>query len=253
MAPPDSFAIGFAPEWTAQAVVVPPDLAGDDLLGRMGLAAGATVVALTGSTAAGSADDGPMADAIAGGLGPAALDNGWHLVTGGTDAGIFTLLGRSAEAAGAVSAPWVGIAPLDLVTWPGRPPGPADVDREPLEPHHSHFALVRGGTWGDETSTQVALVGALARGGTGLVVVAGGGGIARKEVLGHARAGNAMLVLAGTGRLADEMAAAVAGRASTDAELALVAGSGRVTVCDVAGGARAVTAAVLAAMPARQR
>ena len=234
-------------------MVVPPDVAGDELLERLGLTADVAVVALTGSTAAGSEDDGPMAEAIAGGLGPAALDNGWHLVTGGTDAGIFTLLGRSAEAAGALSAPWIGVAPLELVTWPGRAPGPADVERQPLEPHHSHFLLVQGESWGNETSTQVALVDALARRSAGLVVVAGGGAVARTEVLGHARAGCSLLALAGTGRLADELAAVVAGGSTDDGELALVAASGRVAVCDVAAGARAVTAALLAAMPARQR
>ncbi len=234
-------------------MVVPPDVAGDELLERLGLTSGAAVVALTGSTAAGSEDDGLLAEAIAGALGPAALDNGWHLVTGGTDAGIFTLLGRSAETAGAVSAPWIGVAPLELVTWPGRVPGPADLDRQPLEPHHSHFVLVQGESWGDETRTQVALVDTLARGGAGLVVVAGGGAVARKEVLGHARAGCALLALAGTGRLADELAAVVAGASTDDGELALVAASGRVGVCAVSAGARAVTAALLAAMPARLR
>lgn len=248
MAPPDPFLITFAPSWEARAVVVPPDLAADDLLGRLSLGPGAAVVGVTGSTAAGTEDDPSMADAVAAGLGSAVLDGAWHVVTGATDAGIFSLLGRAAAAAGAVPAPWIGVAPLDLVTWPGRAPGPADVEREPLEPHHSHVVLVEGGAWGDETPTQVALVSGLARGGAGLVVLAGGGAVARREVVGHARAGTSLLVLAGTGRLADELAAVVAGGPTDDGELALLAASGRVTVCDVAAGARAVTAAVTAAM-----
>lgn len=229
-------------------MVVPPDLGGDELLARLDLQPGAAVVGVTGSTAAGTEDDPLMADAIAAGLGPAILDCGWHVVTGGTDAGVFSLLGRAAAAAGALPAPWIGVVPLDLATWPGRPPAPAGAERAPLEPHHSHVVLVEGGTWGDETPTQVELVSGLARGGAGLVVVAGGGAVARSEVVGHARAGTSLLVLAGTGRLADQLAAVMAGGPTGDGELALVAASGRVTVCDVRAGARAVAAAVTAAM-----
>jgi len=248
--PPDTFEIAFAPAWTATAVVVGPDVGGDDVLVRLGLRAAVPVVALTGSTTSGSADDPVLVDSIALGLGPAALDSGWHVVTGATDAGIFALLGRAAAAGGAVPAPWVGVAPLDLVTWPGRPPGPADLDREPLEAHHSHLVLVRGERWGDETPVHVTLVDALASGGTGLVVLAGGGAVARTEIVSHVRAGRSVLVLAGTGRLADELAAVAAGGPTDDAELALVAASGRLTVCDASGGARAVAAAVTAGMTA---
>ena len=254
--PTDTFDIAFAPAWTARAVVVDPDVGGDELLRLLGLRAGSAVVALTGSTVAGSADDPVLVEAIAGGLGPAALDSGWHVVTGATDAGIFSLLGRAAAAAGAVPAPWIGVAPLDLVTWPGRPPGAADLDREPLEPHHSHAVLVRGDRWGDEMPVQVALVDALAAGGPGLVVLAGGGAVARKEIVGHVRAGRSLLVLGGTGRLADELAGMARGGPSEDGpaedgELALVAASGRLAVCDVSDGPMAVAAAVTAAMAQR--
>ncbi|HVL27495.1 MAG TPA: hypothetical protein VM390_05065, partial [Acidimicrobiales bacterium] len=156
MGPPDSFLIAFAPSWRAHAVVVPPDVSGAALVERLALRPGVPVVTLVGSTVPGTGDDPVMVDAIAAGLGPVVLDNGWHVVTGATDAGIFSLLGRAATAAGAVPAPWIGVAPLGLVTWPGRPPGPADLDREPLEPHHSHFVLVEGEGWGDETPAQVA-------------------------------------------------------------------------------------------------
>jgi hypothetical protein len=82
-------------------------------------------------------------------------------------------------------------------------------------------------------------------------VVAGGGAIGRREVVGHARTGCSILALAGTGRLADYLAAAVrSGPPLDDDELALVAASGRVTVCDVAAGPHAVSAAVVAAMAA---
>jgi hypothetical protein len=77
----------------------------------------------------------------------------------------------------------------------------------PLEPHHTHFVLVDGDAWGDETPALLALAGALARLAPSVAVICGGGAVTRTEVAGHQRAGRPIVAVAGSGRVADELPA----------------------------------------------
>jgi hypothetical protein len=153
---------------------------------------------------------------------------GLTVVTGGTDAGVFALLGESLGDGTLVRC--IGVAPEALVTWPGREDAAADA--VPLEPHHSDFVLVDGGRWGDETGTMMSLTAAIAAGGPSLAILAGGGEVAATELLAHVRAGRRVVVLAGTGRLADAVAAAVEAGGSRDPQLREAVASGRVSVVD---------------------
>ncbi|HLY81478.1 MAG TPA: hypothetical protein VKQ71_00765 [Acidimicrobiales bacterium] len=170
-----------------------------------------------------------------------ALRTGSILVTGGTDAGIFMLLGRQATAAAAAPV-MVGIAPESLVTWPGRPrplSGAAS-----LEPHHSHFVLTPGRTWGDEVPTMLAFVTAVAGPRPTMAVIVGGGDVTRIELAGHLAARRPVVVLRGSGRLADETADGAAGTtaaATSDAANGVDIGASgvpppAVTVIDIAEG-----------------
>jgi hypothetical protein len=127
------------------------------------------------------------------------------LVDGGTQAGVMALLGEAVAGLGG-RIPLVGVAPASLVSYPQRPAGEA-----PLEPHHSHFVLTPGLRWGDETKTLLGLVQALATQGqprrSAAVLLVGGGQVARAEVLQAVRLGLPLVVLTGSGGLADELAA----------------------------------------------
>jgi hypothetical protein len=155
------------------------------------------------------------------------------LVTGGTRAGIFALLGEGLAAHG-LTAPCIGVVPAGRVTWPGGPSG--DGELVPLEPHHTHFVLVDGSAWGDETATLCALTDELARAAPSVVVLASGGAVARAEITHHVRQGREVVVIAGSGRLADDIAAALAGDRPPDPAVAPLLG-GRFTVFDLAEGA----------------
>jgi hypothetical protein len=184
------------------------------------------------------------------GLAAVVKEDGLTVVTGGTDAGVFALFGAALGDGSSVSA--VGVAPLERVRWPGR--DTAGDDAVPLEPHHSHVVLVDGREWGDETGTMMRLVGALAAGVPSLAVLAGGGAIARRELLAHVRAGRRVVVLAGSGRLADDVAAVVTGSSSHDPELREAAASGRITVFDTTRRPEELRALVRALMtPGRSR
>jgi hypothetical protein len=230
------YGIAFPTGITARAVDSPRECAGEALAAALGLSAPRPTVVVNGTAAE---LDPSLAAAATAVLGPAGLaglaaTEGLTLVTGGTDAGIFSVLGRSMADR---SVPLIGVAPRNLVTWPGcGPPGPRP-GAIPLEPHHSHFVLVDGAAWGDETPALLALAAALGTGdGAGSVaVICGGGPVTRTEALGHAKAGRPMLVLAGSGRFADELAAAPLPGA-------------RITVCPLAAGPAALIEAVVAAL-----
>jgi hypothetical protein len=167
------------------------------------------------------------------GLASVVIEQHLTVVTGGTDAGIFRLFGEGVD--GRSTAPCIGVAPAGLVAWAesenaGRETG--GEDRVPLEPHHTHFVLVEGSRWGDETEVLLSLVGALASEAPSLAVLANGGSISKHEVLAHVRARREVVVLAGSGRLADEITDVVAGRtAAKDPEIMEIA-AGPITVLD---------------------
>ncbi len=119
------------------------------------------------------------------------------IVSGGTRAGLFALLGEALDD-GRFVGPVIGVVPVGEVTRP---------DATPLEPHHTHALLVGGRTWGEETPTMLELCAELDGRGPVVVVLAGGGRVARLELDGHRRARRAVVVLAGTGRLADQVGA----------------------------------------------
>ena len=137
------------------------------------------------------------------GVGRAALGARAVLADGGTQSGVMALLGE-AVAGLDYRTPLVGVAPASLVSGPQGPAGATA-----LEPHHSHFVLTPGTSWGDETSTLFGLVGELAgreQVRPAAVLLVGGGRVARTEVLQAVRLGLPVVVLTGTGGLADDLA-----------------------------------------------
>ncbi len=146
------------------------------------------------------------------GLARVAAEEQLTIVTGATDAGIFTLLGKGLERWGR-TAPCIGVTVASLVNLPGAPP--SQEEREALEPHHSHFVLTAGEHWGDETSAMFALVEALSANAPSLATIAGGGSISRNEALANTRQHRPIIVLSGSGRFADELSAVVRNEAQS--------------------------------------
>jgi hypothetical protein len=250
-APPGT--ISFPGGTTSRVVESGADVDGGALLARLGLPPPVGALIVNGTTAPLSVDLDGLDDVLAEGVARVAVADRLTVVTGATDAGIFSLLGAAMVDA---TVPLVGVAPRQLVTWPGRVPdgaGPPEREREPLERHHSHFVLVDGREWGDETATMLALADALGRLAPTAAVLCGGGAVARNETLGHVRAGRPVFVLAGSGRLADDLAAAVDGaRRADDPELAEMVERGDLIVLPLAGGPDRVAEAIRAVMAGRR-
>lgn len=132
------------------------------------------------------------------------------IICGGTDVGVMAAIGRSRGRNG-FQFPLIGIAPEGIVTWPEGPrngsiPLPGN-ERELLESHHSHFILVPGNQFGDETKWIVRAASMIAAGRNKSVsVLVNGGKVSQMDVEEGLQADRPLIVLAGTGRLADEMA-----------------------------------------------
>lgn len=131
------------------------------------------------------------------------------VIDGGTDAGIMSLMGQSRHQTGS-TFPLVGVAAQGTVCLPQQIPPANFVDFALLEPHHTHFVLVPGTLWGDEAPwiAEVANVLTVDR---SLTLLVNGGKISWQDVSYSVRAQRPVLVLAGSGRTADELALAIRG------------------------------------------
>src|SRR4029077_4873675 len=98
----------------------------------------------------------------------------------------------------------LGVAPAGKVTYPGGPPV-AGNDSAPLDPNHSHFVLVDGNEWGSETETLFELAAGFNV--PVLAILVNGGAIAKDELLQSVRENWPVIVIEGSGRLADDVAA----------------------------------------------
>lgn len=146
------------------------------------------------------------------------------IIDGGTQSGVMAMMGEGVAARGYKSM-LVGVAPASKVTYPGN-----SATGVSLEPNHSHFVLVEGSDWGSETATIYKLINVLTIKGTeaanaernlvnqdsenvtskvpALAILAGGGPISRDEALRAVRHNLPLIVVEGSGGLADEISAA---------------------------------------------
>jgi hypothetical protein len=177
------------------------------------------------------------------GLAPAIERVGAVAVDGGTDAGVMRLLGDAREASSA-TFPLLGVAAEGTVHLPGT--ASPRTDAANLEPHHTHFVLVPGDQWGDESSWITATASHLAGVAPSLTVLVNGGDIAYRDATFSLAVGRPLLVIRGSGRTADEIATAIRGEPS-DPRAHQIVTSGLVTYVDIddpAGVGAAVSAAL---------
>lgn len=133
------------------------------------------------------------------------------VVDGGTDAGVMACVGR-ANAAGSV--PLVGVAAVGTVAVPRI--DDATMGNTALEPNHSHFLLVPGDRWGDESSWLSLTAATIAGPCPSVTLVIGGGKITRLDISHSLSAGRSIILLTGSGGVADELAIVPAKPASNE-------------------------------------
>jgi hypothetical protein len=148
------------------------------------------------------------------------------VVDGATDTGVMRVLGR-ARARAPRPYPLVGVV-VDALAATDEAAG----GDTPLEPNHTHFVLVPGERWGDESEWIGRVASVLAGEAPAATVLANGGDIAWNDVRYSLGDGRPVVALAGTGRTADMLASAVRGGAAGE-PASTFAASGLVHAVDV--------------------
>jgi hypothetical protein len=127
-----------------------------------------------------------------------AEETGAVVVDGGTQAGIMTEIGKQRKQNN-FSFPLVGVVFDKLL-----------MQQEPdsiLDPNHTHFILIPGDDWGDESAWIAKIATVIAGDNKSITVLINGGTISRSDVEYSLMEGRPVFVMRGTGRLADEITA----------------------------------------------
>jgi hypothetical protein len=146
-----------------------------------------------------------------------ATDNDAIIIDGGTKSGIMEIVGQRVSQIEQSKKPIIlGVAPAGLISVSRstkqednnkNDDNDEENDKVLLDPNHSHFVLVEGYRWGDETIKLFEIASALAKNDIPIVaLLAGGGRISKKEILFCINRNWPIIVIEKTGYLADEIA-----------------------------------------------
>ena len=131
------------------------------------------------------------------------------VICGGTDMGVMAEIGQIRSRKG-YKFPLVGVTPEALVTWPSGPSSTKFLwwgqQRWQLESHYSHFILVPGSQFGDESPWILDTATLLSTGQRSVTILINGGEVSRKDIELSLENGRPVIALSRTGRLADELA-----------------------------------------------
>jgi hypothetical protein len=174
------------------------------------------------------------------GLTPLADALGACVIDGGTDTGVMGLIGQARAKLGA-DFPLIGVSASGTVAEAGSTTMVEDA--RPLEPNHTHVVLVPGSRWGEESPWLAAVASQLAGDAPSVTVVINGGEVTFDDAARSVEAGRPVLVVAGSGRTADTMAAALQEKGE-DRRAAELAASGLLQAVDLGAGPHALARAV---------
>ncbi|MEU7475907.1 DUF4231 domain-containing protein [Lentzea sp. NPDC042327] len=186
----------------------------------LGLPRGRAVIPVFGSTADIETDLAAKLLPVLRSVVVIAARNGAVFVTEGTDRGVVHLLGLALQACEGRWPVVVGVAPSSKVH--DRTETPTG-DQVALEPNHGVAVVVPGSEWTDATPVLFRVVDAI-RGKKATVALVVGGE-SEQEVVEHLSGDHPLLVVAGTGGLADRIATG-----DLTGDLAVLVRSGKVSV-----------------------
>ncbi len=234
------FKISFSNGLNAETIQVDASTAPEFILHQFALEKRRpAIVVIGGASKLGAADFNRLQRLFIEVLAPLAQKWQAVVVDGGTDAGVMRLMGQARAMIGA-DFPLVGIVPIGLATLPDQ--SAPSSEAAPLEPHHSHFVLVPGSSWGDESGWIAKLATAVSD-SVSVTILVNGGEVTWKDASQSVKADRSIIVVAGTGRTADILAAALYGDAKDARAEALVA-SGLVRAIDLEAAAETLTAII---------
>ncbi len=167
-----------------------------DALTQLGIPHPKTAIVLVGGAGGiGFKDKLPMQKAVAI-VAQLAHETQSVVVDGGTQAGIMTEIGKQRKKH-RYTFPLIGVV-FDSLLMKEDP-------KNILDANHTHFFLIPGDDWGDESGWISKIATAVAGDNTSLTVLINGGDISRQDVEYSLLANRPTFVMRGTGRMADEI------------------------------------------------
>ena len=125
-----------------------------------------------------------------------AEETGSVVVDGGTQAGIMTEIGKQRKQ-NKFSFPLIGVV-FDSLLMKEEP-------KSILDPNHTHFFLIPGDDWGDESGWISKIATQIAGDRKSMTILVNGGQISRTDVEYSVMEARPTFVMRGTGRMADEI------------------------------------------------
>jgi hypothetical protein len=202
------FTIPFPGGHTALAVCVSPSADPLWVMERFGITNAIPAIFISGGASYMTDEDKARTTEMMGVVADFAERHGAVVIDGGTDAGVMQIIG-GARRQHNYTFPLIGVCPIGKVSYPGF----ENLNHEAnLEDSHSHFVLVLGNEWGDETNLLIRLTYTISGKGSqpAIGILINGGRIAQNEVyLATTKDLRLpMIVVEGSGRFADELATA---------------------------------------------
>jgi hypothetical protein len=187
----------------AQLITLPSGGSGADAVSALGLKQPEALMLLLGGIEGLPPGIGPrLVQLFSRGIARALVNIDALVFDSGLSTGTSQMLGQGVADRG-FQTPVVGVAPAQLVAVPGSPKPEAVA----LDSNHSHFVLTPGSNWGDETETLFEMAETLAPERAPVVLLIGGGDVAKKQMLQAVRQGWPVIILKESGGLADTVAA----------------------------------------------
>ena len=230
----------------AQMLLAPVGAQVDEMATTLGIQAPRNVILIAGGASAmDKKSDDKLFPLLMNGVVRPATSLDALILDGGTQTGVMALIGLGV-AQQQHRPVLLGVAADGMVLYPGKTTG-TNADAGPLDPNHSHFILVETGTWGEETKTMYELVQFLSREHSSVAILVNGGEIARNEALYNVRQGRPLIVIEGSGRIADEIARAMhdATFSSSDADLVEIIAHGNLHSFPLSGSAKELEQLIL--------
>ena len=221
----------------AQAILPPAGTRATDLLNTLNIRQPNAVIIIAGGASKMDEQVHPDLDRLfTRGTAQVAASARALIIDGGTHAGVMTIIGQ-AVAEQQRRTTLLGVAPAGIVTYPGQSTEIRGKECVPLDPNHSYFVLVETDEWGGETDTMYELAKTLSAGHPSVAILINGGSVAKSEVLHNVRQRRPIIVMEGSGRLADEIARLWQEKPSSipDPQLAEIILHGNIHVFPLAG------------------
>lgn len=237
-----SFEVTFTDGHRAQAMRVMPDADPHNIVEQLGLQSPNATLFVSGGAGLMSEEDVQRTtDIITEGVVEFAERYQVTVVDGGTESGVMKMIGDARHSRG-YTFPLVGVAPHGLVSYQGFD---NPNEQAMLEDGHSHFVLVDGDEWGDESQMIVDLTRAIAKTAPKLGMLINGGKIAEHDVyLATAKADAheriPMLILEGSGRAADNISSAFRTGETQSAIIRAIVTGGDIRLVSIHEGAQAI-------------